>query len=363
MFAVSTRTNTLLLVLILAVGIAIVAMLASGARGGPLDPTGPPASTLPQVEPRVPIDHVPFTITQPGSYFLTRDLSGGASNGISIGASDVTLDLNGFTLRAAAGSGFAIYDAFSVNHGWVIRNGTIEGWDDAAINAPNINGARFEDLELIGIGSSVTKTTLKAGQDVVVRNVHIHGGAGDGIAVGDNADVEGNSVVAKSGAGIVSSGNFAVIKGNLVKASGANGIDVGNSSSVVGNSVIGSGLEGIVSLFDTVVIKDNLVQGSGTNGIHVFNSSDVEGNTVVGNNVTFVFGYSGILVAGTRNTIAANHVLKNNVDDIKVTGNLNLVRGNSTNHGVTDFGSNNSIGPLVNYAVIGANTYPDANFY
>ena len=43
---VSSRTTNILLVLVLVVGIGIVAMLASGVRGGPLDPPGPPASTM-----------------------------------------------------------------------------------------------------------------------------------------------------------------------------------------------------------------------------------------------------------------------------------------------------------------------------
>jgi hypothetical protein len=43
---VSSRVNTLLLAIILVVGVAIVAMLASGARGGPLDPSGAPAPTM-----------------------------------------------------------------------------------------------------------------------------------------------------------------------------------------------------------------------------------------------------------------------------------------------------------------------------
>ena len=43
---ISNRATNILLVLILAVSAGIVAMLASGARGGPLDPTGPPASTM-----------------------------------------------------------------------------------------------------------------------------------------------------------------------------------------------------------------------------------------------------------------------------------------------------------------------------
>lgn len=47
---VSKRATNILLVLILAVGIGIVAMLATGARGGPLDPQGPPSSTYKSLE-------------------------------------------------------------------------------------------------------------------------------------------------------------------------------------------------------------------------------------------------------------------------------------------------------------------------
>ncbi len=41
---------------------------------GPLAPPGAPAptfKTLQQVEPRTPISALPFTISQPGSYYLT----------------------------------------------------------------------------------------------------------------------------------------------------------------------------------------------------------------------------------------------------------------------------------------------------
>jgi hypothetical protein len=43
---VSNRATNMLLVIMIAIGIGIVAMLASGARGGPLDPAGTPASTM-----------------------------------------------------------------------------------------------------------------------------------------------------------------------------------------------------------------------------------------------------------------------------------------------------------------------------
>lgn len=167
----------------------------------------------------------------------------------------------------------------------------------------------------------MTKTTLKAGQDAVVRNVHIYGGAGDGIDVTNNADVEGNSVVAKGGEGIVLSGDFDVI-------------------------------------------KDNLVSDSATNGIHVRNSSSVEGNTVVGNNVTQDVGAAGILVAGDYNSVTANHATQNTFADILVTGNHSLVTGNSISNGIfVSSGSGfNVIGPRVDYANITTNTNPDANF-
>ncbi len=48
------------------------------------------------VEPRIPISSLPFTISAGGSYYLTKSLSG--AQGITITATRVTLDLNGFSL-------------------------------------------------------------------------------------------------------------------------------------------------------------------------------------------------------------------------------------------------------------------------
>src|SRR3954470_4200181 len=83
---------------------------------GTLTPPGAPAptmKTLDQVEPRTPIDatHTPgdadslFKITQPGSYYLTANVTGvPAKHGVEIAASGVTLDLNGFDLVGVPGS-------------------------------------------------------------------------------------------------------------------------------------------------------------------------------------------------------------------------------------------------------------------
>src|SRR5580704_9795537 len=82
-----------------------------------LTPPGPPAptmKTLTQVEPRTLIDSVPYAITNSGAYYLTGNLTGTpGQNGITISASDVSVDLKGFTVAGcsngitAAGGGLS----------------------------------------------------------------------------------------------------------------------------------------------------------------------------------------------------------------------------------------------------------------
>ncbi len=75
---------------------------------GPLTPPGAPAptmTTLDQVEPRITVNatNTPgdadslYKITQPGSYYLSGNLTGVSSKiGIEIATNNVTLDLMGF---------------------------------------------------------------------------------------------------------------------------------------------------------------------------------------------------------------------------------------------------------------------------
>lgn len=74
--------------------------------GGAPQPT---MKTLHQVEPRTPISSLPFTISQGGSYYFTRSLhlpaSGQVSDAIIVSASNVTIDLMGFTLSSGSRSG------------------------------------------------------------------------------------------------------------------------------------------------------------------------------------------------------------------------------------------------------------------
>jgi hypothetical protein len=98
---------------------------------GSLTPPGAPAptmKTLAQIEPRTSISSAPFTISVPGSYYLTTNLTVSSGNAITIAANGVTLDLNGFTIAStapsAAGYGILMNSGLS---DLTIFNGHIRG--------------------------------------------------------------------------------------------------------------------------------------------------------------------------------------------------------------------------------------------
>src|SRR5262245_2012030 len=117
-----------------------LALIAAGTfiAAGPLSPpAGPVASsykTLSEAEPRVAINSLvgtggptwTYSINQPGSYYLTGNLVG--ENGkrvVRIGADNVTIDLNGFTIDGSAGATRGIDGETLDANNVTVRNGTI----------------------------------------------------------------------------------------------------------------------------------------------------------------------------------------------------------------------------------------------
>lgn len=121
-------------------------------------PAVPIMKTLDQIEPRKPVAPSPaipvagphLTITQPGSYYLTGNVTVASGNAILVTASDVTLDLNGFRVggvpnTASSATAIRIFDANNVT----VKNGTIGdiGYGIIALgNGFNSHGQRFENL-------------------------------------------------------------------------------------------------------------------------------------------------------------------------------------------------------------------------
>jgi len=178
-----------------------------------------------------------ISITEPGNYQLNTNLSGTNKPVISIESSDVTLDLNGFSITGfgnvivANGSNVAIL------------NGTISGGDGAII----ITGSNCR-----------------------VEGLRIAGGA-DGISLsGPNCIVKNNTVQA---AHTVISCNGCFVSGNSVTGGTVFGISATNSSLGVGNTVTGN-----IALFadDTTGYAQNVLHGD---------RADVSGGVQIGENL------------------------------------------------------------------------------
>jgi hypothetical protein len=117
------KFHRLFIALALLALVTLNSQLSTAFAQGALTPTGAPAptmKTLAQIEPRTPISSAPFTISQPGSYYLTTNLN--------VTTGDVTLDLNGFTVSSTApsatGTGIMLAGG---NNDITILNGHIKG--------------------------------------------------------------------------------------------------------------------------------------------------------------------------------------------------------------------------------------------
>lgn len=194
------------------------AALSGVVSGGPLDPLGPPASTLPQVEPRSPIPPVgwngtfPIVISQPGSYFFTRSIVSNVTNhGIVITTNDASIDLNGFTLSGVAdvNSGIRVtglHSGIHISNG-VIRdwNVAIEGWSAdgeavysrvdhiTALSNQNVGIRLGYDSEIVDCNASDNVIGIYTHYSVV-RGCHVTDNTNYGIYGEDVSLIEGNKV-------------------------------------------------------------------------------------------------------------------------------------------------------------------------
>lgn len=123
----------------------------------------------------------PVTISASGSYILTSNLAPTVTAGISITASNVTIDLNGFTI---SGTGNGIISSGS---NVVVKNGTVFG---------------------------MNQTGITLGTNSRVENVRAIGNTSDGITVGDGSVVVNSIATGNGGKGIIGTSK-SVLKDNV----------------------------------------------------------------------------------------------------------------------------------------------------
>jgi parallel beta-helix repeat protein len=275
-------------------------------------------------DPRTPIHSIPFTITECGSYYLTGCRSGvSGQNGITVDASNVVLDLNGFTLSGVPGS----LDGIHVNTGRKnvkTCNGSVKEWGGDGIEWGGGRGVILE-LDCSGNGGDGVKGDANA-KNVRVDRCRMSGNGGNGFWwSGRNSwvfmtEVESNTLNGFELTPLTSGVTLERCRAAsptlpAFKASGLDNLMLTCEAFV--NTQPGtmrltswSGIGGQV--------KDCRMSGAQGDGLHVEpGSSDTR---IEGNNVTNCGG-TGVRVEGTNNVVIKNTASNNGT-------NYNVMPGN-----------------------------------
>jgi parallel beta-helix repeat protein len=234
-------------------------------------------------------------------------------NGITIGASNVVLDLGGFTMTGPAptetGGGPRGVIVGQNRTGVTVRNGTVRGFDGGVDVLPGANGTTITGMTLDANGLGIRISTGTS-SNRIIGNTIVNTTRFSAIQMGGNGHlVENNRLHNGNGSGVFLSGNDNVIRSNQISEMGQNGITIGAfpsnpgpfvNNQIVGNQVTGSARVGTASSISVnngsgTLIQGNLAYGRRTTpGVFVFDSV----NTVVSGNSLPNNG-SGVLVRGT----------------------------------------------------------------
>ena len=334
---------------LLITGLLITGSLIAGHwlfAQGALTPPGPPApmfKTLQEIEPRTPISLLPYSITNSGSYYVTTNLTG--TNGITIAANGVTLDLMGFELVGGLGDGISI-NGNQTNI--AIRNGTLRNWTGNGVRAFLVWNTQFEALRASGNGGAGIWT----GEGSLVIGCTASGNAA-GIQAGQSSTVSGCAGNENSVLGIFV-GAGSTMSGCTASRNGGVGIDALERSTVSGCVARVNAEDGIrVASYSSV--RDNVCAHNGTgisSGAGIFaNGTDIrmEGNLLIGNDF------------GIRCPGAGNIVLRNSASDN--TGSPQF--GATADYDFSD--ANTTYGPIVSrtsgeLGIANFENHPWANF-
>ena len=289
---------------------------------GPLSPPGAPApamKTLTQIEPRTPISAT-MSISQPGSYYLTSDVAGQ----ITIAANDVTLDLNGFTVRPETGDGIGILSG-NPRTNVTIKNGSVVGNGLMTFTGPVAGsyGGNVNDRGIIAYGRSAGNTS---GQNIRIENVTVRG-FDQGIILATFEESDGGRHTISNC--IVRDFGFAGIKATqctlrdcVVRAGAGNGVE-GNAIVADGllvDRVVGVGISG-----DNINLQRVNVRSTSGNGINT-SFSRVSGGQISSCAVG-INGTDNQIEAISVNACTATGILSPNSSVSRVTASFNAGAG------------------------------------
>ena len=306
------------------------------------DDTGPGIPSGPVLQSDAePITELPFTISEPGSYCLTQNLThtDRYTNAIEINANNVTIDLGGYSIigptTAYNETCSGIY--MDMRSNVEIRNGTITNFPNRGIFGDNSgetlgsSGHRIISVRVISTGAEGIflrglHHTIKS-CTVTNTQLEIEQGYG-GITCGALCSVIGN-VVSRHGIIGISTSSGCTIHDNTIGEC-SYGIIPRDACSILNNTIFYT-FEGIwISDTAGCLIKGNTIRECQGNGIHIEGYDNViEENLVTSSEVGIYFAYD-------QNVFANNRALYNGTNF-----------GGRIPKGVYDGGGNIGAGTLV----------------
>jgi Right handed beta helix region len=297
---------------------------------GLLTPPGVPAptmKTLDQIEPRTPISSLPYTISAAGSYYVTGNLTGVAgSNGITVTADHVTLDLGGFALVGPGGSSVHVGVLISSPLGNVtIRNGTVRGWPSYGVAA---FGENFLEIYVEKVRAfQNTSGGISVGNYGTIKGCEVHANGGSGINGQTGCKVIECTATGQTGTGGgISLFRHGVVTACLARDNAGDGIRVGTGSSVTGCTSASNGGDGF-ALGSNCVARDCAASSNGGEG---FGGNGTPQQTLT-NCAAASNGTSGF-VCGTSSVLENCSASGNPVNGFTLANGCTLSRGTASSN-------------------------------
>jgi parallel beta-helix repeat protein len=260
---------------------------------------------------------------------LTADLVNCPANGLVIGRSGITVDLNGHVID---GVPLASMDGIDNPNGFdrvVIKNGTIREFD----NGIEMVSSRLNTLRDLQLLSNANRgLNLFGFDDSTIKRVSISGsseGAGLELAGTDSSDhnrVVDSSFRLNTGVGLaINGGSDNTVIDSVAAENAGNGILI---AAVAGNDAIGNAVRGVAA-------TNNSLSGVEVTGDGAANFA--RSNTIRGNEAN-VNGGQGILLSnGARDTTVRENRARGNTDNgVLVDAGVqdSAIRANTTNGNV-----------------------------
>ena len=357
--------------------IAAAGLLTAGPINPPVGPIASTAKPLSEVEPRTAINaaNTPgdatslFRITQPGSYYLTGNITGVVGKqGIAIAASGVTLDLMGFDLAGvpAMGALDGVSTTVSGLTNIAVLNGSVRNWGDAGVDLTTLpaTNCRVEGVHAsgnggsginAGIASTVSNCSaysntfngIFASTGCTITNCSVYQttGNGNGITTGTGCTVSNCSAIQNTASGI-STGTGCTVSNCSAAFNTGNGISTGLGCAVSNCSASSNILSGI-SAGSGGTVADCTDRFNAVDGILCNSNCTVRDNTCASNGNGAGTG-AGIHVAGNDCRIEGNNCTGADRGIQVDFGSNIIIRNTCSNNGLNwVIAIGNSFGPIV----------------